>query len=224
MSTRTRTPERDPGFDWDEPVRVRRRRPPSRPPSGPSARRFGLPIVGAALCVGLLVGWVASSGGGGTTTVTETRTVPAPAAAAAPAGSGAASRASIALAVLNASGESGLAGRTADEARALGYAQVGEGNAPAQENADRVLFRAGSAPQARQVASDLGLPTPALIASGDPVGAAADPEDQVIVVLGPSSARAADEAASAPAGAEADGTVGSPETVTPPTGSAEPAE
>jgi hypothetical protein len=216
VSTRTRPPEHDPGFDWDEPVRVRRR----RPPSGPSARKFGLPIVGAALCVGLLVGWVASSGGGDTTTVTQTRTVTAPAAAAAPAGSGADSRAAIALAVLNASGEEGLAGRTAAEARALGYAQVSEGNAPAQENADRVLFRAGSAPQARQVASDLGLPAPALIASGDPVGAAADPEDQVIVVLGPSSARAADEAA----GPEAGGTVGSPETVTPPADSAAPAE
>jgi hypothetical protein len=187
-----------------------------RPPAPPSARRLGLPVVGAALCVGLLVGWVASSGGGGTTTVTQTRTVTAPAAAA-PAASGAASRSEISLAVLNASGESGLAGRTADEARALGYAQVTEGNAPSPENADRVLFRAGAAPQARQVATDLGLPIPALIASGDPVGAAADPEDRVIVVLGPSAAAgAADDAQS--------GAVGSPETVTPPADAGEPVE
>jgi hypothetical protein len=220
VSSRIRTPERDPVLEWEEPVRVRRR----RPPAPPSARRVGLPLVGAALCIGLLVGWVASSGGG-TTTVTETRTVTAPAAASAPAGSGAASRGEIALVVLNASGESGLAGRTADEARAMGYAQVTEGNAPSPENADRVLFRAGSAAQARQVAQDLGLPGPALIAPGDPVGAAADPEDQVIVVLGPSGAGGTAEdaggavdGAGAPAAGEPGGTVGSPQTVTPPAG------
>lgn len=219
MSSRIRTPERDPVPDWEEPVRPRRR----RPPAPPSARRFGLPVVGAALCVGLLVGWVASSGGG-TTTVTETRTVTAPADTAAPAASGAASRSEISLAVLNASGESGLAGRTADEARALGYAQVSEGNAPALENADRVLFRAGAASQARQVATDLGLPTPALIAAGDSVAAAADPEDKVIVVLGPTAASDAGEGTGAPNAAEPGGTVGSPETVTPPADSAEPIE
>ncbi len=42
-------------------------------------RRFGLPIVGAALFIGLVVGYLVSSGSAGTTTVTETKTVTAPA-------------------------------------------------------------------------------------------------------------------------------------------------
>lgn len=182
MSNRTRPSERQTEFDWDEPSTRRRR----RPPSGPSMRRFGLPVVGGALLVGLLVGYVANSGGGGTTTVTHTRTVTAPATAAAP--SGTASRATISVAILNGSGERGLAGRRADEARAIGYTKVAQGNTPSRESADRVLYRAGAQAEARQVATDLGLPTTVQPAAGDPAAAAAASTDRVIVVLGPSGA------------------------------------
>ena len=68
MSSRTRPPEFD--LDWEEPTPTRpprRRRPPAPPRQ---MRRFGLPIVGAALFVGLVVGYLVSSGSAGTTTVT----------------------------------------------------------------------------------------------------------------------------------------------------------
>jgi hypothetical protein len=185
-TTRTRPPDLD-DLDWDEPPS--RRPPPRRPRGGGAARRVGLPVVGGALVIGLLVGFLANSGGGGTTTVTETRTVTAPAAASAPATSGAASRADIALAVLNGSDEAGLAGRTADQARGLGYQLVTDGNAPTAESADRVVFREGAAAKARQVAADLGLPAPAKMAVDDPL-AAVEPGADVIVALGPSGASA----------------------------------
>jgi hypothetical protein len=151
----------------------------------------GLPVVGGALVIGLLMGFLANSGGGGTTTITETRTVtaPAPAAASAPAGSGAASRADVALAVLNGSDEAGLAGRAADRARGLGYELVTDGNAPTAELADRVVFREGAAAKARQVAADLDLPAPTRMAVDDPL-AAVEPGAEVIVALGPSGASA----------------------------------
>lgn len=184
MSSRTRPPEFD--LDWEEPKPTRpprRRRPPAPPRE---MRRFGLPIVGAALFVGLVVGYLVSSGSAGTTTVTETKTVTAPAAAPAPAAaSGPASRAGISLVVLNGSDEAGLAGRTAEEARTLGYEEVTEGNAPAPEAADRVLYQRGAAAEARQVADDLGLPDPVRLRATDPVSDAVDASAQVIVALGP---------------------------------------
>ena len=195
MSSRTRPPDLD--LDWEEPTRpVRRRRPPARPPR--QMRRFGLPIVGAALFVGLVVGYLVSAGSAGTTTVTETKTVTAPAAAPAPvAASGEASRAGIALVVLNGSDEAGLAGRTAEEARTLGYEEVTEGNAPVPETTDRVLYQRGAAPEARQVADDLGLPDPVKLPATDPIADAVDPSAQVIVALGPTGLAAPDGAAGA---------------------------
>lgn len=198
MSSRTRPPDLD--LEWEEPTRpVRRRRPP-RPPR--QVRRFGLPIVGAALFIGLVVGYLVSSASSGTTTITETTTVTAPAAAPAPAAaSGPASRAGIALVVLNGSDEAGLAGRTAEEARTLGYEDITEGNAPAPEATDRVLFRSGAAPQARQVADDLGLPDPVRMPAGDPIANGLDAGARVIVALGPTGTTALDDGA-APAGAD----------------------
>ncbi len=194
-TTRTRPPDLE-DLDWDEPPS--RRPPPRRPRGGGAARKVGLPVVGGALVIGLLVGFLANSGSGGTTTITETRTVTAPAAASAPAASGAASRADIALAVLNGSDEAGLAGRTADQARALGYELVTDGNAPTAASADGVVFREGAAAKARQVAADLDLPAPTRLALDDPL-AAVEPGADVIVVLGPTGASAgAADAAVAP--------------------------
>jgi hypothetical protein len=188
-------------------------------------RRFGLPIVGAALFIGLVVGYLVSSGSAGTTTVTETRTVTAPAAAPAPAAaSGPASRAGIALVVLNGSDEAGLAGRTAEQARSLGYEQVTEGNAPAPEATDRVLYQRGAAAEARQVADDLGLPDPVRMPLADPIGDAVDSSAQVVVALGPTGQAAPDDATDA-AGAAAEPDAGAapadataPIEVTPPEG------
>jgi LytR cell envelope-related transcriptional attenuator len=198
VSSRTRPPEFD--VDWEEPVTrpPRRRRPPAPPRQ---VRRFGLPIVGAALFVGLVVGYLVSSGSGGTTTITETKTVTAPAAAPAPAAaSGPASRAGISLVVLNGSDEAGLAGSTAEEARTLGYEQVTEGNAPAPEATDRVLYQRGAAAEARQVADDLGLPDPVRLPTGDPINDAVDSSAQVIVALGPTGLAAPDDAGAAGTG------------------------
>lgn len=181
MSSR-RPPEWDEDEWDDQPSRGGRRTAPA------PARRFGVAAVAAALVGGLFVGYVANSGGGGTTTVTQSRTVTAPTDATAAAGvnpSPASARATISLAVLNGSDESGLAATGADEARGLGYQRVSEGNAPAPVSADLVLHRAGAAPQAARVAQDLQLPTPELATDGDPVLDAA-PDADVIVVLGPS--------------------------------------
>jgi hypothetical protein len=224
-TTRTRPPDLD-DLDWDEPPS--RRPPPRRPRGGGAARKVGLPVVGGALVIGLLVGFLANSGGGGTTTVTETRTVTAPAAASAPAASGTASRADIALAVLNGSDEAGLAGRTADEARALGYELVTDGNAPTAALTDSVVFREGAAAQARQVAADLDLPPPTRMPADDPL-AAVEPGAEVLVVLGPTGASAGAGDAVAPdtgtdagAGAATDTGAGAPATDA--TGTGTPAE
>lgn len=178
MSSR-RPPEWD--EDWDEPARPRRRATPPR-----RVRTFGLPVVAAALVGGLFVGYVASSGGGGTTTVTETRTVTAPATQATSGvrPSGEATRSTISVAILNGSGESGLAARTAESAREIGYQTVSEGNAPSPVSTDIVLHRQGSAPRAARVAEDLGLPAPELASADDPALAAA-PDAEVVVLLGP---------------------------------------
>jgi hypothetical protein len=176
--------------EWEEAERPRRR---SSPP--PRARTFGLPVVAAALVGGLFVGYVVSSGGGGTTTVTETATVTAPApepVAAGVAPSAEATRATIALAVLNGSGESGLAASTGAEARTLGYEDVTEGNAPSPVAADLVLHRQGAAPRAARVAEDLGLPEPELASADDPALAAA-PGAEVVVLLGPTGTPGTEE-------------------------------
>lgn len=182
MSSRGREPDWD--DEWEGRDRSGRRRPAPRPP----ARQFGLPIVAAALLAGLIIGFVASCGGGGTKTVTTTKTVTAPessgtAGSAIP--SGPASRATIALAFLNGSGESGLAASRADAARVLGYQNVTVGDAPSPVTSDRVVYRKGAAARAAQVAQDLGLDAPTLLPAGDPVLAAAQ-DASVIVLLGPS--------------------------------------
>lgn len=176
--------------DWDDDWEGRDRSPRRRPAPGRPARTFGLPIVAAALVVGLIIGFVASCGGGDTKTVTETRTVTAPESGSSGSSaipSGAASRATIALAFLNGSGESGLAASRADAARALGYQNVTVGDAPSAVTSDRVVYRKGAAGRAAQVAQDLGLDAPTLLPAGDPVLTTAS-DASVIVLLGPSGA------------------------------------
>ena len=224
MSSRTRPPvwetEYDERYDDreyydEEPARPPRsgRRPPQR-----QVRKVGLPIVGIALAGGLLMGYLANSGGGGTVThtVTATKTVTAPAgtgaaadetgAAAGATAAGAEQRATVALAILNGSGESGLAAATADQARTLGYQDVTEGNSPEPATADRVLYRSGAESQARLVATDLGLPAP--LPAAQDTAANAEPAADVIVVLGGTGATGGSAADATSGGAAADGTSG----------------
>ena len=117
-----------------------------------------------------------SSGGSGTATVTETKTVSAPTSATAPGtatASGPASRASINLAVLNGSSQSGLARGTADTAEGLGYQNVFAADAPTPVTQSEVVYREGFAPQAQQVADDLQLPAPAQATVGSAAPAVA---------------------------------------------------
>lgn len=214
MSSRTRLPERESDFTWEEPFRsdTRRRRPPTRRPP----RKVALPVVGVALVLGLIVGFMAG-GSGGSTTVTETTTVTTEAAAAAPTASGAGSRPDIDVAVLNGSGEAGLAARTGELLRGMGYAQVTEGNASGRVAADRVLYRAGAEAQALQVAADLGAGAPIPLADASGIAEAA-PDADVVVVMGPSAASNAGQAGTAVDSAEpgaADAAAGGTEAETP---------
>ncbi len=201
-TSRTRQTRRESGRyedEYDEPPRTGGR----RAPAGPRARRFGLPVVAAALVGGLFVGYLVSSGGSGTATVTETKTVSAPASASAPGAataSGAASRGSINLAVLNGSSQSGLARGTADTAEGLGYQNVFAADAPTPVTQSEVVYREGYAAQAQQVADDLQLPAPSPATVGSGVLAVA-PDAQVVVVLG--SASATDSAATGSGAADA---------------------
>jgi hypothetical protein len=203
VSTATRPPvrERPPSAPRSS------RRPPRGRGGGPGALRFGLPVLGGALAFGLLIGYVAH-GGGKTTTVTSVHTVTAKAAATTPAGgtaAGAEARGRIVLAVLNGSSETGLAKRTADEARTLGYRSVTEGNAPSPASASKVYFRAGSAPEGRQVAQDLGLPAPTRLPLDGDLDQAVPVDAQVIAVLGATGAGDATAGAAA-TGADATST------------------
>ena len=200
--------------DWDDGDRPRPRRRATASPA--RARTFGLPIVAAALIGGLFVGYVVSSGGGGTTTITQTKTVTAPSAEVSSGSgivpSGEATRATISLAVLNGSGENGLAAGTAEDARQIGYEEITEGNAPSLVSASMVLHRQGAGPRAARVAEDLGLPEPELATADDPALAAA-PDADVVVVLGPSGAASAgvdDGTAAAPDTTDTTGTSTSP--------------
>jgi hypothetical protein len=199
VSSRTRLPERESEFSWEEPYSSspRRRRPPERR----SPRKVALPVVGIALVVGLAIGWMVS-GGGSTTTVTETTTVTTAAAPAAPVASGPESRPTIALAILNGSGEDGLAASTAELVRGMGYTQVTEGNAPSQVAADRVLYRPGAEAQALQVAADLNTAPPAPLADASGVAEAA-PDADVVAIMGPPEASNAGDGTVEDAGAAA---------------------
>ncbi len=121
--------------------------------------------------------------------------------------------------VLNGSDEAGLAGRTAEEARTLGYEEVTEGNAPAPEAADRVLYQRGAAAEARQVADDLGLPDPVRLPANDPISDAVNASAQVIVALGPTGMAGADAGP-----ADATGAAGEPDVAAPPADVTAPVE
>lgn len=158
------------------------------------------PVILAVSClvIGFVGGWALRGGesdpivlppaptAGTTTTPTRTapQTVTRPPAAPPPAPV-IPPAADVRLAVLNGSSVTGLAGRTADRAKAVGFTGVTAGNAPTQTGPTIVYFRAGQRPAALRVAQDLGYsvaqvkPVPA-----DPAIISAAPADaQVILVV-----------------------------------------
>lgn len=94
--------------------------------------------------------------------------------------------ATIKVAVLNGSGVTGLAGRTATQIEGLGYSGVTPGNTTGQTGPTIVYYRPEQELAARKVAQDLGygLSQVKELTAAVPAGEA--PADaQVIVVLGP---------------------------------------
>lgn len=186
--------------------------PVTPPPGEPQARPWVRPValVASCLVIGFVGGWVVrgddgpvtvlapsqeadnggtgGSGGGTATTPTTTTgggtaTAPGSTEAAPPAPPP--DRADISLAVLNGTGEAGLAGRTAGQAESLGYTGVTSGNAPTQSGPDVVYFRAGQRPAARRVARDLQIEAVRALPRGASLGTEVPQTADVVVVLGP---------------------------------------
>lgn len=181
--------------------------PPTPPADDHSGARPWLrpvALVASCLVIGFVGGWIvrgddgpvtvpapaqpddgASADGGATPTTTAPGATTAAATTEAPPPEPPPDRADIALAVLNGTGEAGLAASTAGQAESLGYVAVPTGNAPSQTGADVVYFRSGQRPAARRVARDLQIdavrPLPGGGALGDELPETAD----VVVVLGP---------------------------------------
>jgi hypothetical protein len=91
----------------------------------------------------------------------------------------------IDLAVLNGTGESGLAAGAAGQAESLGYIGVTAGNAPSQTGPTVVYFRAGQRPAARRVARDLQIDAVRPLPGGAVLGSEVPETADVVVVLGP---------------------------------------
>jgi len=176
--------------------------PAGVPRSSAGAGHWIRPLILAASCLvlGFVGGWVIRGGGGksvvlpsptatatSTTATSGAATTTAPGAAAAPV----VQRSTVSLAVLNGSSVTGLAARTGDRAKALGYSSdnLVVGNAPTQTGPTTVYYRPGARASARLVATDLMKPAARRIAPlpGDGALTAQTPEAaaaQVIVVLG----------------------------------------
>jgi len=164
----------------------------------------------SCLVIGFVFGWVARGGGDGSSSLvdrtpptrTVTTTTTAPSTSTAPTGTSPSDttgttgttgtaplppdRSTVRLAILNGTGVTGLAGRTATTAEGDGYVNVATGNAPAQSGASVVYFRPGSRDAAQQVAQDLEISGGvAALPAGGALAQAAPPDADVIVVLGP---------------------------------------
>lgn len=178
--------------------------PPEDPAAAPHPWLRPVALVASCLVIGFVAGWIVRGDEGPVTVLAPTQpvdggtadagaspTTTAPGGTTAPATTEAEppppppDRSDIALAVLNGTGEAGLAAAAAGQAESLGYLAVATGNAPAQTGPDVVYFRAGERPGARRVARDLQIaairPLPGDGILGDEI-----PDDAaVVVVLGP---------------------------------------
>ena len=178
-----------------------RNRDPSRPAGtivgvldriieSPWARIAGVAV--GALLLGFVIGWYARGDGGDGPTVRAAGAERAPAVTTGgAAGNGAVTteapdplpaRAELRVVVLNGTGITGLAGRTAALLAADGYPAPVAGDGPASDGTTVVYYRGENAPAARRLASDLGgSPEVRPLASGAVDSAA--PEDAQLVVL-----------------------------------------
>jgi hypothetical protein len=100
--------------------------------------------------------------------------------------SGAPARDQIKLVVLNGTATKGLAAKTQAQAQAIGYVNVGKGNAAAQPTTI-AYYRTGQDAAAKQVAADLGAQSEDALVAGSTIESAAvtvQPDVDVVLVLG----------------------------------------
>ena len=100
--------------------------------------------------------------------------------------SGAPARDQIKLVVLNGTATAGLAAKTQSQAQAIGYVNVGKGNAAVQPTTI-AYYRTGQDAAAKQVAADLGAQSEAALVAGSTIESAAvtvQPDVDVVLVLG----------------------------------------
>ena len=174
--------------------------PESRPPRHGGWLR-PVALIVACLVLGFLAGWVLR-GDDGTVTILDAGAPDAPPAltetdgsttptapATTPEAPPPPDRSTISLAILNGTDTAGLAGERASEAESIGYQGVVAGNAPTSTDPSTVYHAADQRPAAQRVARDLAIgairPLPASGGIADAAAAAA-PDADVVVVLGPS--------------------------------------
>jgi len=100
--------------------------------------------------------------------------------------SGAPARDQIKLVVLNGTATAGLAAKTQSQAQAIGYVNVGKGNAAVQPTTI-AYYRTGQDAAAKQVAADLGAQSEDALVAGSTIESAAvtvQPDVDVVLVLG----------------------------------------
>lgn len=127
------------------------------------------------------------------TTTTVDRDAPPPTDAAQSTTLPAPAPADVVVVVANGSGISGLAGRTSDELRALGYQTLEPANVDEGAITTSVYFVEGSEPAAVEVAASLNLPATAVKPLPAPSPVASLGEAVVLVVLGADFTSAAGE-------------------------------
>jgi len=120
---------------------------------------------------------VSTTGTTGTTATTDTTGATV---------SGAPARDQIKLVVLNGTETAGLAAKTQAQAEAIGYVNVGKGNAAVQPTTI-AYYRTGEDAAAKQVAADLGAQSEQPLVAGSTIESAAvtvEPDVDVVLVLG----------------------------------------
>lgn len=149
-----------------------------------------------ALLLGFAVGWILRGDGGEATTLeaaAATQVAPAEANRA-PTGTArepkpaeaptARPRSEVGVAVLNGSGQSGVAGQTAGQLQDAGYSIATADNGPATPGPSVVYFIAGRRPEAARLRKDLQLSAPVQALPDGPVRDIAPESAELVVLLG----------------------------------------
>ena len=163
----------------------------SRIIESPWTRVVGIAV--GALLLGFVVGWYARGDGGDGPTLqaADARRAPVTTTGAAPDGGGAVTteapnplppRTRLRVAVLNGTGITGLAGRTAALLAAAGYREPVADDGPPADGATLVYYRGENAPAAQRLARDLGG-SPEVRPLGTGAVDEAAPADADLVVL-----------------------------------------